>query len=278
MILVTGATGNIGRVLLEELYASGAGPVRGSPGITQPPLSPRALRSRRVIWREPRSLKSALDGVRSLFLVSRVGDDAGVLDAAREAGVGHVVLVSSITVETHPHLEPAQENRAVERLLQGSGMDWTVLRPTQFASNALWWAPSIRAHEPVRVPYADVGLPAVHPADIAAVARVALTEPGRHRGRTYALTGPTPITPRQQVDAIGAVLDRDVPFAEVGREEAHRQLAAVFGAVAADAVLDITGGDVNDALLRVRDTVTRVTRAPARTFHDWVAENARAFR
>lgn len=148
---------------------------------------------------------------------------------------------------------------------------------TEGVCGALWWAPSIRAHVPVRVPYADVGLPAVHPADIAAVARVALTEPGRHRGRTYALTGPAPVTPRQQVDAVAAVLDRDVPFAEVGRAEAHRQLAALFGAVAADAVLDITGGDVNDALLRVRDTVTRVTGAPARTFHEWVAENADAF-
>lgn len=278
MILVTGATGNIGRVLLEELYGSGAGPVRGLTRGGSTAAFPAGIEVAEGDLAEPRTLKSALDGVRSLFLVSRVGDDAGVLDAAREAGVGHVVLVSSITVETHPHLGPAQENRAVERLLQGTGMDWTVLRPTQFASNALWWAPSIRAHEPVRVPYADVGLPAVHPADIAAVARVALTGPGRHRGRTYALTGPTPVTPRQQVGAVAAVLDRDVPFAEVGRAEAHRQLAAAFGAVAADAVLDITGGDVNDALLRVRDTVTRITGAPARTFQEWVAENADAFR
>lgn len=61
-------------------------------------------------------------------------------------------------------------------------MAWTILRPTQFASNTLWWAQSIRDQGVVRAPYADTGLPAIHPADIAAVARVALTEPG-HRVR-----------------------------------------------------------------------------------------------
>ncbi|MGK5698343.1 SDR family oxidoreductase, partial [Streptomyces sp. URMC 128] len=93
----------------------------------------------------------------------------------------------------HRHLPGAGENLAVERLLKDSGMAWTILRPTQFASNALWWAQSIRDQGVVRAPYADIGLPTIHPADIAAVARVALTEPG-HRGRTYALTGPECVT------------------------------------------------------------------------------------
>ncbi|GAA3046616.1 NAD(P)H-binding protein [Streptomyces lactacystinicus] len=226
---------------------------------------------------DPASLAPALDGVRSLFLVSRIGSDTGILDAARRAGVEHVVLVSSVTVETHPHLGPARENADVERLVMDSGMAWTVLRPTQFASNALWWAPAIRERGTVRVPYADTGLPTIHPADIAAVARVALTGPG-HRGRVYALTGPERVTARQQVAAIAAALGRTVPLAVIGREEARRELAEALGAEAADAVLDLTGGDVNDGLLEVRDTVERVTGSPARPFHHWVAENVAAFR
>lgn len=108
-------------------------------------------------------------------------------------------------------------------------------------------------------------LPTIHPADIAAVARVALTEPGHH-GRTYALTGPEPVTARQQAEAIGAALGREVPFAETSRRQAHAQMAAVFGAEAADALLDVTGGDVNDELLMVRDTVAQVPeRPPARS-------------
>ena len=123
-------------------------------------------------------------------------------------------------------------------------MTWTILRPTQFASNALMWA--------------------------------ALTEPG-HQGRTYALTGPAPVTARQQVEAIAAVLGRDVPFVEIGRQEAHARMAAVFGEESADAVLDVTGGDVNAELLTVRDTVSRVTGSPARPFRQWAAENADLF-
>ncbi|MFD3918644.1 NAD(P)H-binding protein [Streptomyces sp. NPDC058595] len=276
MILVTGATGNIGSTLVRELQESGAGPLRA---LTRDPARAALPAGTDVMEGDlarPASLKSALEGARSLFLVSRIGPDAEIIRAARSAGVEHVVLVSSITVRTHPHLGPADENLTVERLLKDSGMTWTILRPTQFASNALWWAAAIRERETVRVPYADVGLPTIHPADIASVARTALTEDG-HRGQTYALTGPERITARQQVETIATVLGRDIPFADVGRAEARRTMAAFLGDEAADAVLDVTGGDVNDELLAVRDTVPRIVGVPARTFRQWVTENAAAF-
>jgi uncharacterized protein YbjT (DUF2867 family) len=260
------------------LHGRDAGPLRGfTRDAARAAAFPEGVEAVEGDFEEPESLKSALYGVSSLFLVSRLGPDADILTAARLAGVEHVVLVSSITVQTHPHLGPAAENLAVERLLKDSGMAWTILRPTQFASNTVMWAASIRASEPVRAPYADTGLPTIHPADIASVARAALTEPG-HQGRTYALTGPRPVTPRQQVEAIAAALGREVPFTEISRQEAHAHMAAVFGDEAADAVLDVTGGDVNDELLAVRDTVSRVTGSPARSFEQWVAENVGLFR
>ncbi|MFG2601669.1 NAD(P)H-binding protein [Streptomyces sp. NPDC048462] len=277
MILVTGATGNIGSALLKELHAHGAGPLRGLTRDASRAVLPDGVEAVQGDFADPASLKPALDGVRSMFLVSRLGPDADILEAARQAGVEHVVLVSSITVLTHPRLGPAGENLAVEQLLRAGGMAWTILRPTQFASNALMWAASVRDHETVHAPYADTALPTIHPADIASVARVALTEPG-HRGQSYALTGPEPVTARQQTEAIAAALGREVPFAGISRQEAYAQMAAVFGAEAADAVLDVTGGDVNDELLMVRDTVSQVTGAPARTFRQWAAENADAFR
>lgn len=201
MILVTGATGNSGSALLKELHARGVGPLRGLTRDASRAVFPDGVGAVEGDFVEPASLKPALRGVRSLFLVSRLGPDADIIEAARHAGVEHVVLVSSITVQTHPHLGPADENLAVERLLKASGMAWTILRPTQFASNALMWAASIRGHETVRAPYVDTALPTIHPADVAAVARVALTEPGHH-GHTYALTGPAPVTARQQVEAL----------------------------------------------------------------------------
>ncbi|BFO19150.1 NAD(P)H-binding protein [Streptomyces sp. KM77-8] len=276
MILVTGATGNIGSALVRQLRGSGTSPVAGLTRDAARASLPDGVEVFEGDLARPASLKPALDGARSLFLVQGMGADGGVLTAARQAGVEHVVLVSSITVRTHPHLPAAAGNRAVERLLQDSGMSWTILRPTQFASNALWWAQSIREHRSIRVPYADIGLPAVHPADIAAVARAALTEPG-HRGRTYPLTGPARITPREQARAIGAALGHDVSVEEISREEAHRQMALFMGEQTAHAVLDLMGGDINDELLQVHDTVSRVTGSPARPFSQWAAENVAAF-
>ncbi|SHF53988.1 SDR family oxidoreductase [Streptoalloteichus hindustanus] len=277
MILVTGATGNIGSALLTELRDSAATPVRALTRHVASASFPAGVEAVEGDLSQAASLEPALDGARSLFLLSGMGAEAEILEAARQAGVEHVVLVSSITVRTHPHLPEAGANRAVERLLQDSGMAWTVLRPTQFASNTLWWADSVREHRAVRLPYPDIGLPAIHPADIASVARVALTEPG-HRQRTYALTGPERITPRQQVKAISTALGHDVSVHEISREEAHRQMAPLMGEQTAHAVLDLMGGDVNEELLKVRDTVTEVTGAPARTFQQWATENVSAFR
>ncbi|MGW1376703.1 SDR family oxidoreductase [Streptomyces sp. NPDC002446] len=278
MILVTGATGNIGSALLRQLHnAPGAAPVRG---LTRHPARasfPDGIEAVEGDLAQPSSMTPGLEGVRSLFLLAGMGAEADVLAAARQAGVEHVVLVSSITVQTHPHLGPAAANLAVERLLKDSGMSWTILRPTQFASNALWWATSIQERRSVRLPYPDIGLPTIHPADIAAVARAALTEPG-HRNRTYALTGPARVTPRQQVEAIGTALGQEVSVEESNREEAHREMASFMGSQVADAVLDLMGGDVNDELLRVHDTVAQVTGSPARPFQQWASENIAAFR
>ncbi|MFI1526069.1 SDR family oxidoreductase [Streptomyces griseus] len=276
MILVTGATGNIGRELLRQLDGADVRALtrdatRAAAGM------PAGVEVTEGDLRRPDALKSALRGARSLFLIPGVGDDTGTLDAARDAGVEHVVLVSSITVMTHPHLGPARANLAVERRLRESGMEWTVLRPTQFASNTLWWARSVRDESVVRVPYADVGLPTVHPADIASVARAALTGP-EHRGRTYPLTGPKRISPRRQAGELGRVLGREVACVGITREEAYPPMAAMMGSEVADSVLDLMGGDVNDALLAVHDTVARVTGSPARPYRRWAEENADAFR
>ncbi|EGE42973.1 NAD(P)H-binding protein [Streptomyces sp. SID4928] len=276
MILVTGATGNIGRELLRQLDGADVRALtrdatRAAAGM------PAGVEVTEGDLGRLESLKSALRGARSLFLIPGVGDDTGTLDAARDAGVEHVVLVSSITVMTHPHLGPARANLAVERRLRESGMEWTVLRPTQFASNTLWWARSVRDASVVRVPYADVGLPTVHPADIASVARAALTGP-EHRGRTYPLTGPKRISPRRQAGELGRVLGREVACVGITREEAYPPMAAMMGSEVADSVLDLMGGDVNDALLAVHDTVARVTGSPARPYRRWAEENADAFR
>ncbi|MER0241373.1 NAD(P)H-binding protein [Streptomyces sp. HSW2009] len=278
MILVTAATGNIGTDLLAQLRASGVGPVRALTRDATRAAFPAGVTAVEGSLTDPVSWAAALAGVRALFLVPHLGPDADLLRAAREAGVAHTVLVSSITVQTHPRLAPAAAHRQVEEYLKGSGMGWTILRPTQFASNTYQWADSIRADATVSAPYADTALPTIDPADIASVARAALTDPSRHHGHTYALTGPAPVSPRHQVAPNAAARAREVGFTEISREVAHARLAPVYGAEFADAVLDVTGGDVTPELLRVRDTVEQVTGVPARTFEQWATEHVAAFR
>ncbi|MEV6136754.1 NAD(P)H-binding protein [Nocardia sp. NPDC051990] len=276
-ILVTGATGNIGRALVTQLAEHDEVRVRAATRKATSGGLPEGVEPFQADLQHADSLRPAVEGATALFLISRIGDDAGILSSAQRAGVEHVVLVSSITVQTHPHLGPAQENAAVEQLLETSGMDWTILRPTQFASNTLWWADSIRERGGVEVPFADVGLPTVHPGDIARVAHAALTEPG-HRGREYALTGPELITPRQQIETIASVLGHPLSVTEISRAQARERMIPAMGSQTADALLDVMGGDSNDELLTVRDTVAQVTRSPAQTFHDWVSQNISAFR
>ncbi|KND32804.1 SDR family oxidoreductase [Streptomyces acidiscabies] len=271
MILVTGATGNIGRALLKELRGT---QVRGLTRDAARAGFPEAVEGDLT---RPETLNSALEGARSLFLLQGTGAEEDILVHARRAGVEHVVLVSSITVETHPHLPAAKRNRAVEEAVRDSGMEWTILRPTQFASNTLWWAPAIRERGEVRAPYVDTGLPAIHPADIAAVAHRALTTPA-HRNRTYALTGPARVTVGEQVAALADALGRTITLTELTRTEAHDDMTAYLDPETANAILDLTGGDVNEALLRVRSTVPEIIGAPGRTYGQWARENADAFR
>ncbi|QNP69603.1 NAD(P)H-binding protein [Streptomyces roseirectus] len=274
MILVTGATGNLGRALRGELRdVPMRGLTRDLKGASRADF-PEAVEGDLT---RPETLTSALDGVTSLFLLQGTGAEEAVLAEAEAAGVRHVVLVSSITVETHPHLPAAARNLTVEHALQSSGMTWTILRPTQFASNTLWWAPGIRAHAEVRAPYPDTGLPTIHPADIASVAHRALTDPAHHN-RTYALTGPARVAVRDQVTTLAETLNREITLVELTRAQAHRAMTAHLDPETADAILDLTGGDVNEPLLRVRDTVEKITGTPARTYAQWAAEHASAFR
>lgn len=109
--------------------------------------------------------------------------------------------------------------RALEDVLRESGLEWAILRPGGFASNALWWAETVRAQQVVAAPFGDVGVPIIDPADIAAVAAACLLD-DRHTGGVYELTGPEVITPRQQAEAIAAALGSPVRFHELTRDEA----------------------------------------------------------
>ncbi|WP_406044707.1 NAD(P)H-binding protein [Micromonospora sp. NBC_00898] len=275
MIVVTGATGNVGRPLVRALAAAGERVTAVSRQVSAADLPPQ-VRPVMADLADPAGLKAALDGADALFLLltgdllAGGADPGAILESARGAGVRRVVFLSSQGVATGRH--PAQ----LEEAVTGSGLDWTVLRPAGFHSNALQWAGMLRQQRLVAAPFGDVALPTVDPADIAAVATVALREPG-HGGATYELTGPAPVSPREQAAAIGDALGEPVRFVEQTPGEARAQLLRFMPEPVVEATLGILGTP-SEHELRVSPDIERVLgRAPG-GFADWAARNVAAFR
>ncbi|MFJ8109033.1 NAD(P)H-binding protein [Streptomyces sp. NPDC096132] len=275
MIVVTGATGNVGRPLVRALVAAGERVTAVSRRIPGAQV-PAGVRHHQADLTRPKDLEPALDGAEALFLLTSgdfmaAGGDLGdVLDVVRTGGVRRVVLLSSQGVGTGDH--PSALEDAVRR----SGLDWTVLRPGGFHSNTLQWAEAVRAHRLVTAPFGDVALPTVDPDDIAGVAAVALRD-AAHDGQVYELTGPAALSPRQQAAAIGDALGEPVRFVEQTRDEAKAAMLRFMPEPVADSTLHLLGTPP-PALQRVAPDVERLLGRPARSFAEWAKDNVSAFR
>src|SRR5437763_5544019 len=238
MIVVTGATGNVGRPLTHALAETG----QQVTAVSRHAVAvPDGVRHVVADLAEPAGLEPALAGAKAMFLLLS-GDlhaagarPADIIGHAAVAGVRRVVLLSSQGVATRPFGPTRIALRALEDLLRESGLDWTILRPGGFASNALWWAESVRTRQVVAAPFGDTGVPIIDPADIAEVAAACLLD-DRHTGGVYELTGPEVITPRQQTDAIAAELGSPVRFVVLTRDDAKVGMKQSI----ADGLVDVT--------------------------------------
>ncbi|WP_328646306.1 NAD(P)H-binding protein [Amycolatopsis sp. NBC_00348] len=279
MIVVTGATGNVGKPLTRALSEAGEQVTAVSRHAAPAPAGGRHVVADLA---EPAGLEPALAGAKALFLLlsgdlhATGASPADVIHQAVAGGVRRIVLLSSLGVATRPFGATRIALRAVEDVLRESDVDWTVLRPGGFASNALWWAESVRERRVVAAPFGDVGVPIIDPADIAEVAAACLLD-DRHTGGVYALTGPEVITPRGQADAIATALGSPVRFHELTRAEAKAGMARSMPAELADDTLDILGAPNPDEL-RVSPDVQRVLGRAPRPFAGWAARNVAAFR
>ncbi|MGE7385786.1 SDR family oxidoreductase [Streptomyces sp. NPDC004126] len=281
MIVVTGATGNIGRTLVPLLAEAGEEVVAVS---RQPhPAGLRAgVRHAQADVGDAAGMRPVLDGADAFFILlggelnGHGESPEALLDAAEEAGVKRVVLLSSQINSTRPEVLSHTRLREFEAAVRASGPDFTILRPGGFASNASAWAESVRTKRAVFAPFGDVALPVIDPADIAGVAAAALREDG-HAGRTYELTGPEAISPRRQAAVISRALGEDVAFVELSREDAHAHMAQFMPEEVIGGTLDVLGVPL-PAEREISPDVERVLHRPAGSFGDWVARNLPAFR
>ncbi|MER7540774.1 NAD(P)H-binding protein [Streptomyces sp. NPDC097704] len=277
MIVVTGATGNVGRPLVEMLAAAG----EEVTAVSRRPAGalPAGVTHRQGDLADVDGLKGVFEGAEAVYLlVAGLGDELRpreIVAAAVACGVRRIVFQSSQLVGTRTDSVSHEILRAFETAVRESGVEWTVLRPGGFASNAFLWAEQVRSARTVAAPFADVALPVVDPADIAGVAAAALRDPV-HSGRTYVLTGPAAVSPRDQVRALAEALDAPVEFVAQSASEARAQLVRFLPEEAVDGMLSVMGEPRADEQ-RVSPDVERVLGRAPRPFSAWAERNAPAF-
>ncbi|MFJ7194028.1 MULTISPECIES: NAD(P)H-binding protein [unclassified Streptomyces] len=278
MILVTGATGTIGREVVRRIPSDlGVRIMARDPGrVTGAGEAAEIVRGD---FLDPASVAGVLRGVRTVFLVTNPGgdDDAGFLRAAGAAGVRRVVKLSAAAVaDSRAEDLITRWQRRNEDLLRDSGMEWTLLRPRAFMSNALSWAGSIRSDDVVRALYGESANACVDPRDVAEVAVRALIEDG-HAGRVHTLTGPEAISAAEQTAQLAELLRRPLRFEELGLEQARSALGARYPAGIVEALLESAERGREGAKAGVDDTVAGLLGRPAETFRGWAGDHLSAF-
>ncbi|QNP67909.1 NAD(P)H-binding protein [Streptomyces genisteinicus] len=278
MILVTGATGTVGREVVRRL-PEGVPARLLSRNAASAPVRP-AHEAVVADYGDDASLGRALAGVRTALLVTcRVGeqDDVRFLRAARRAGVERVVKLSAAAV-----LDPLADDlitrwqRDNEKALRDSGLEWTLLRPRSFMSNTLSWAASVRSERVVRALYGTSANACADPRDIAEVAVRTLTE-GGHAGRSYTLTGPAAVTPVEQAHHLGQALGVTLRFEELTPERTLAALRTRHPEPVAQALMASALRQRDGAKTQVVDAVRSVTGSPARPFRVWAEDHRAAF-
>ena len=267
-ILVTGATGNIGRRVVDELLALGATDVRAltvDPGRAALPPSVEVVRG---YLGRPETLPAAFAGVDRLYLAPLLDTVEEATRLAAAAGVRHIVDLAGAAGSSWP---------PIERAVEACGVPWTHLEAGEFMTNTAIWAPQIRAGDVVADAYPDEANPMIDPADIAAVAARVLVDGAVHEGRTYTLTGPRTLTRRERIEEIGRALGRTLTVEPAGHDRAVADLGPVMGAHAEWYLAGI-GASAAAGPRPPTTTVADLTGRPATAFGQWAGQNVARFR
>src|SRR5262245_42820798 len=280
-VLVTGATGRVGRAVVDLLIDAGV-PVRAltrrSEAAATLPANVDVVTGDLTV---PESLDAGLRGVGAVFLVWTAPPASAPAVAERLATYARrVVFLSSPHQTPHPFFQQpnpmAVLHAEIERLIAAAGLESTFIRPGMFATNALfWWAPSIRADGVVRWPYGAAETAPVDERDVAAVVARTLAQEG-HAGGDYVLTGPESLSQAEQVSIIGDVLGRRIKFEELSPDEFRSATAGSWPRPVVDMLLAAWGATIGRPAF-ITSTVSGILGSAPRSFRQWVADHASAF-
>ena len=274
MYLVTGATGNAGGAVVRALADAGE-PVRAVVRSSAGGLG-EGVEIAEGDLNQPQTLREHVAGVRAAFLLSGYDGLAETLALLRGAGAERVVLLSSSAAPGGDLTNAvARYHILSERAVLESGLAWTFLQPNSFMTNALRWLGQLREGDVIRVPFADVAIATVDPADIGAVAVKALAGVGL-AGRSLRLSGPRALLPAEQAEILGEALGRRLRVEPQSNEEARAEMSATMPSEYVDAFFDFfVEGAIDETT--VLPTVGEVLGREPRDFEQWAAENVAAF-
>ncbi|MET9486775.1 NAD(P)H-binding protein [Nocardia sp. NPDC006630] len=281
MIVITGATGTVGSEVVRQLVARGV-KVRA---VTRDPQRAQLPAEAEVVqgdYADTASMAAAFAGAEAAFLVGLLGPDYVELDqalaaAARDAGVRRLVKLSAIGTGSADIGMVGTWHVPGEQAVQNSGVAWTILRPSSFATNTLSWIAPIQAGQPVPNMSGDGTQGVVDPRDVASVAVEALLSDA-HSGRIYTLTGPETLSTHDQVAALASALGRPIEVDDIPLEAARDLMVAsgrspefADGALQGQAYVRAGGNAI------VTQDVREVLGRAPRSYADWVRDNAAAF-
>jgi uncharacterized protein YbjT (DUF2867 family) len=282
-LLVTGATGNVGSRVVQELQERGV-PVRAfmrDHGKAQT-MPCDGVELAVGDFGDPESVRRSMEGVEGVFLACsnqprQVEYETRVIDAAREVGVRRIVKLSALGAEIGAPVAFWDWHARIEEHLQSSGIPSVVLRPGFSMANLLASAETVQYTGKLFVPAGEAGISMVHPQDVGAAASVALIGDG-HEGETYTLTGPEAITFEGVAGHLSEAVGREIECLNVADEAALQgmieqgipefvatQIVAVFGV--------LRGGGQE----RTTGTVQSMTGREPRGFAEFAREHARLF-
>lgn len=280
MILVIGANGTVGSQVVHQLVEAGQ---RVRVLVRDASRAAKHGKAAEVVigdLAQPETLGPAFAGVEKVFLLSTGPErlELNGIDAARAAGVRHVVKLSTMGFgQERDGLAIGHWHRAVEAYLEASSIPWTVLRAGGFSTNALGWADTIKAQGAVFAATGDGKVAVVDPRDIAAVAVAVLTRPG-HEGKRYELTGPEALSLAEQVALISRAIGRSLRFVDAPPAAARdAMLKTGMPAPLVEGMLEVMAKIKAGGAATVSPDVEQVLGRQPRTFAAWAEENAAAF-
>lgn len=271
-ILVTGATGTVGRHIVDQLNEKGI-KVRAlsrSKGKTKLPAEVEVVSGD---LDKPKTLQSYFKNVNSLFLITQSEQSDAkylankrIVQMAKEASVSRIVALMDF------------QGNPIEEVIKNSGLEWTILRPVEFMKNVLLdWAEMIQKEGIIRSAFPDSLSARIHEVDIATVAVKALTEEGHHE-QIYDLTGPEALSPRSLIKQISEVIDKPIELIEIPEEQVMKDWKSKgYDEGFVNYFIIGMGKNPPKQVYTVLPTIERVTGKPARTFSQWVKGNKHYF-